>query len=276
MSRVIGYGVIAVVLLFVEVLPAAVVWQARHGLTAQEYQTAFSQLQGEGYRLVHISGYSVGGQERYAAIWEKRGGPEWRAKHGLTARQYQEAFTEYAGQGFQPVQICGYEVGGEERYAAIWEKRSGTEWQAKHGLTAKQYQDAFSEFAAQGYRPVDISGYQVGGQERYAAVWEKPAEPTWQAQHGLTSQQYQETFTELSGQGFRPVLVNGYAVRGQERYASIWEKRAGAKWRAQHGLTARQYQESFVEQTRQGYRPVHISGYEAGGQERYAVIWETE
>ena len=36
-------------------------FQARHGLTADEYQQTFDQLVGQGFRLTHVSGYSVGG-----------------------------------------------------------------------------------------------------------------------------------------------------------------------------------------------------------------------
>jgi hypothetical protein len=67
-------------------------WQARHGLTSAQYQNVFNELTGQGYRLIDVSGYSVGGQDRYAAIWEKREGPAWQARHGLTSAQYQNVF----------------------------------------------------------------------------------------------------------------------------------------------------------------------------------------
>jgi Bacterial tandem repeat domain 1 len=40
-------------------------------MTSAGYQQAFDDLKGQGYRLVDVSGYSVGGQDRYAAIWSK-------------------------------------------------------------------------------------------------------------------------------------------------------------------------------------------------------------
>jgi hypothetical protein len=33
----------------------------------------------QGHRLVQISGYCVGGEERYAAIWDNGTGPAWQA-----------------------------------------------------------------------------------------------------------------------------------------------------------------------------------------------------
>ncbi|NGZ07849.1 MAG: hypothetical protein CV088_00455 [Nitrospira sp. LK70] len=46
-------------------------WQARHGMTQEEYQTTFSQLVGQDYRLEQVTGYTVGDQDRIAAIWTK-------------------------------------------------------------------------------------------------------------------------------------------------------------------------------------------------------------
>jgi hypothetical protein len=44
--------------------------------------------------------------------------------------------------------------------------------------------------------------------------------PARQARHGLNSVQYQATFDELVGQGFRLELVSGYSVGGQDRFAA--------------------------------------------------------
>jgi Bacterial tandem repeat domain 1 len=65
----------------------------------------------------------------------------------------------------------------------------------------------------QGYRLVNVSGYAVNGEDRYAAIWEKSNSPAWQARHGMTSSQYQATFDKLVGQGYRLVNVSGYSVK---------------------------------------------------------------
>jgi hypothetical protein len=101
-------------------------------------------------------------------------------------------------------------VAGEVRYAAIWEQRAGPPQQARHGLTPQQYQQTFTQLVGQGYRLVTVSGYAVAGEVRYAAIWEQRAGPPQQARHGLTPQQYQQTFTQLVGQGYRLVTVIGY------------------------------------------------------------------
>src|ERR1700730_18299359 len=121
-------------------LADAAPWQARHGMTSAEYQQVFNKLTGQGYRLIEVSGYEVGGQDRYAAIWEQRAGPPWEARHGLTSVQYQQTFNDLQGKGYRLIQVSGYAVKGQDFYAAIWEKRSGSPWQARHGMTSAQYQ----------------------------------------------------------------------------------------------------------------------------------------
>ena len=69
-------------------------WVAHHGLTSEEFQQRFDEYADQGYRLTHVSGYSVGSEARYAAIWEERDGPAWVARHGLTPSQYQNQFDE--------------------------------------------------------------------------------------------------------------------------------------------------------------------------------------
>ncbi|MEZ5853426.1 MAG: hypothetical protein R3D67_01270 [Hyphomicrobiaceae bacterium] len=249
-------------------------WVARHGLSSQAYQAEFDKLVGQGYRLTHVSGYGVGGQDRYAAIWEKRGGPRWIARHGLSSAAYQAEFNKLVGQGYRLTQVSGYGVGGQDRYAAIWEKRSGPQWVARHGLSSAAYQAEFNKLVGQGYRLTHVSGYGVGGKDRYAAIWEKRSGPRWIARHGLSSAAYQAEFNKLVGQGYRLTHLSGYGVGGQDRYAAIWEKRGGPRWIARHGLSSQGYQAEFNKLVGQGYRLTQVSGYGVAGSDRYAAIWE--
>ena len=222
-------------------------WQARHGITAAQYQQAFDELVAQGYRLIHLSGYTVRRQELYAAVWEQRDGPPWQARHGLTAAQYQQTFDELVAQGYHLVCVSGYGSDGQDLYAAVWEQRGAPPWQARHGLTAAQHQQSFDELSAQGYRLVHVSGYTSGGEDRYAAIWEQRGGPPWQARHGLTAEQYQQTFDELNSQGYRLIQVCGYGSDGTDRFAAIWEQRSSPAWQARHGLTDAQYQQTFNE-----------------------------
>jgi hypothetical protein len=97
-------------------------------------------------------------------------------------------------------------------------------------------------------------------------------EGAWIARHGLTSAQYQQTFDDLVGQGFRLIDVSGYGS-SQALYAAIWDKSASPAWVARNGLTAAQYQQAFNELVAQGYRLVQVSGYSIGTVDEFAALW---
>ncbi len=206
-------------------------WQARHGMTSAQYQQTFDELVGQGYRLTWVSGYGHWGlgyedEPLYAAIWEKRSGPEWVARHGLTPEQYRQVFDELVGQGYRLTQVSVYSANLQEMYAAIWEKRSGPEWVARHGLTSEQYQQVSDELVGQGYRLTQVSGYRVSNSTlNYAAIWEKNDGREWVSRYDLTSAEYQQAFDELVGQGYRLTKVGGYDdVSNETIYAAIWGK----------------------------------------------------
>ncbi len=249
-------------------------WVARHGMSGGQYQSAFDQYTGQGYRLVAVDGYAVGSAVQYAAIWEKTGGPGWVARHGLNASAYQTAFNQYSGQSYRPRDISATAGGqGSGTFAALWDQSPGG-WVARHGLTSAQYQQAFDKFVGQDYRLADVEGYAgAGGVVRYAALWVKSGNSAWRARHGLTSAQYQSAFDQTVGQGYRLTHVDGYWTPAGVRYAAIWEKTGGGQWAARHGLSSAQYQAAFNQYVGQGYRLVHVSGYWDGQQARYAAIW---
>ncbi|MET0508238.1 MAG: trypsin-like peptidase domain-containing protein [Burkholderiaceae bacterium] len=249
-------------------------WVARHGLDARQYQAASDELTGLGYRPLLVDAAGIGNQAHYAAIWEHRPGSAWVTRHGLTPEQYQGMFDELVPQGFRPVVVNGAGVGGQVRYAAIFENGPAPAWVARHGLTSQQYQAAFDQLVAQGFRPRFVDGTAVGDQILYSAVFEKRNGSPWVARHGLTARQYQGAFDELVGQGFRPVWVSGAAIGSDVFYAAVFDKRPGPAFVARHGLTAAQYQATFDTLLQQGFRATVVSTAGAGGQLSYAAIWE--
>ncbi|HEV2753699.1 MAG TPA: hypothetical protein VGV36_07675, partial [Solirubrobacteraceae bacterium] len=79
-------------------------------LTADQYQQAFDDIVGQGFRLTWVSGYSVNGEDRFAAIWEQDdGGSAFQARHNLTGSEYQQAFDQLVGQGFRLRVVDGHD-----------------------------------------------------------------------------------------------------------------------------------------------------------------------
>jgi hypothetical protein len=250
-------------------------WQARHGITAAEYQHVFNELVGQGYRLAWVSGYTVNNLPRFAGLWERKPSPQWVSHHGLTAAQYQLNFDAYVHQGYRLVLVNGYTVDGVDFYCAIWDKSPSKTWVARHGLSSPEYQEAFDDYAGQGYTLTHVSGYAVGSEPRYAAIWtQTDDEILWAARHGLNSSDYQAAFDHYVGQGYRLVLVNGYTIGGVNLYAGIWRKCPSGPWVARHGITSHEYQAEFDNYNRQGYVLRVVSGYNLGQGDRYAAIFE--
>jgi Bacterial tandem repeat domain 1/Matrixin len=187
-------------------------WVARHGMTSAQYQAEFNKYVGQGYHLTQVSGYSVNGSERFAAIWDKSNTSAWVARHGMTSAQYQAEFNKNVAQGYRLAQVNGYSVNGSERYAAIWDKSSTSAWVARHGMTSAQYQAEFNKNVAQGYRLAQVSGYSVNGQQRYAAIWDKSGTSAWVARHGMRSAAYQAEFDKYVNQGYRLVQVSSFGL----------------------------------------------------------------
>lgn len=211
----------------------------------------------------------------FMASWERSAGT-WVARHGLNGAQYQTAFDQYVAAGYRLRTVSGYKVAGVTRYAAIWDKVSGPAWSARHGLTAAQYQAAFDQFAQQGYRLKMVSGYSVGTTPRFAALWDKSAGPAWTARHGLTGTQYQQVFTELTGQGYRLRWVSAYAEGGVAKYAALWDKSSGNPWVARHGLDEPAFRAAAQGYAAQSYDLVCGNAVTLGGKDYYAALWEKQ
>jgi CubicO group peptidase (beta-lactamase class C family) len=154
---------------------SSVAWVARHGLTSAQYQAQSDALVAQGYRLRHVSGYSSGGAARYAAVWERRSGPAWRAFHGLESERYQALFDAMVAQGYHLSSVSGYRADGADRYAGLFEAGASRPWAARHGLRAGAYQDAVDDLRLQGYGPLQVSAFARAGGPRFALLWENDA-----------------------------------------------------------------------------------------------------
>ena len=200
------------------------------------------------------------------------------ARHRLTSAEYQTLFNTLTAQSYRLLYVSGYLVNNEERFAAYFEKSSGPPQICRHGLTSAQYQLAFNDATAQGYRLVLVNGYTTaGGSDKYVAIWDKPVGTVapWVARHRMTSAQYQTEFNTRTAQGYRVKHISGYAIGSVAYYAAIFEKPASTPlWIARHGLTSAQYQTEFNLQVGQGYVLVLVNGYSVSNVDYYVAIFE--
>jgi Bacterial tandem repeat domain 1/TIR domain len=236
-------------------------WVAHHGSTSKQCQQIFDQLTEQGYRLVDRSGYGVNGQALYAGIFEQSDGPPWIAHRDLPFGQFQQTYNQLVEQGNRLVKMSGYGINGQALYAGIFEQSDGPVWAAHFGLPSEQFQQTLDQLMRQGYRLVNLSVYGVNGQALYAGIFEQSDGPPWIAHSNLTPNQFQQTFDQLTEQGYRLVDRCGYSVNNQILHAGIFEQSDGPLWRAHSGLTSDQFQQISDQLAGQDYRLMKVSGY---------------
>jgi CubicO group peptidase (beta-lactamase class C family) len=248
-------------------------WQARHGLTEAQYQPDFDSLRNQGYRPLDINAYSIGGAPHFASIWEQSPGPGWSAHHGLTSDAHNALFRDLPSRGFRPISISGYDRFGETRFASLWYQTAGAAFEGRHGMTSGQYQQTFDHMKNHGFRLVDVCGYTVGGELRFAGIWDKSPMPEWIARHNMTAGVFQSERNHHENHGFVLWRVSGYELDGNLHYAAIWVKGPEVTWLGRHGLSGADYQAEFNALAARGFRLVKVNGYAAGAQTLFAGIW---
>lgn len=151
-----------------------VAWVARHGMTGSEYQNEFDTWTGRGYRLTFVAGYQEGNQARYAAIWDNSSGPNWRAAHGMTNSEYQTQVNTNKEDGYQPILVDGFYIGGTPYFVAIWHKIN-KRWSARHNVDIADYQQVFDDHYYEGFEPITVAGYGNGDATDIAPIFNNNA-----------------------------------------------------------------------------------------------------
>ncbi|KAA8650992.1 hypothetical protein EYZ11_004299 [Aspergillus tanneri] len=200
----------------------------------------------------------------------------WRAYAGLSTNAYQKRFDELVSQGYRLTSVDGYVQDDEPAFAVIFEQKPSPAWRSHSGLTSDQYHAKFEDYLNQGYHVVQVNGYTVNGTDYYAAIWDKSPVGPWASRHGMSTKGTQKYFNAYRDEGYRMTHISGYEVSHEARYAAVWEKSDdnSTAWESRGNLTASQYQSTFDDFVKKGYRPVHVDGYEVDGEVYYAAIFE--
>lgn len=246
---------------------------ARHGMSSNEFQTAFNTNSGSNkMRLADLSVYNSGGSETYAAIWDKKASPGWVAKHAMDENGYQSQVTTQKQAGFRPGRISIADINGRLVFACIFYKTSAA-WEARHNMTAQQYQAEYNNWVgSKGYRLVEVCGYKKGGQENYAAVWEKSSGPAAVNRHAMNADQFQDAFNTQYNNGFKPVRISAFEVGGQSRFAAIFEKMNEGVY-TRSAIAENNYQAEFENGWGIGSKLQHVCGYNVNGKTYFAATW---
>ncbi len=191
----------------------------------------------------------------------------------VSAAVWDARWTQLTNQGYRTTRVEGVDNSGVgASYSGIFVRDGLTDWYEWRGMDHNSYQTKFDDYAATGYIPISVSGYQDNGATRFAAVWLKQA-AAYTGIHDATNAQYQSFVnTNINTYHLRPLAVDGYPVSGADYYISIWSDLGSGNWLARHGNTATDLVNNWILYNPQGYRVTDASGYNIGGTAYFAYF----
>jgi hypothetical protein len=221
--------------------------------------------------LVAVSG----GFTRPASRAGSVGGSVEVVRTSVSDARYPAEIGRLSKAGYRPVWVDGFRVGRKTWFNVVFRRDRGkVAWVAQHDLTAGQYQARFDTWRKAGYRPLDLESYSTADGIRYAAIFVKTAGPPWVAYHALGEADHQARFDQLTGGGWRPVIISVAQSGGGRSYTALYEKRDVGSFVSQQVLDAAHYQAEMNQQSALGRKLVYLNAYnDSTGGARFTAIW---
>ena len=247
-------------------------------LANSDYVTRFSQLVNQGYRPIWIQGSTNGtGAATFSSVWVRDGAGPWYEWHNMTATDYQNKFDSYAGQGYRPISVSGYQNGGVNNFGAIWLYAPGIGYSGIHNASSAQYQTFVNNAITNGLTPQVVDGYAVGASpsasDDYISIWANLPVTAAEARHGLTSAQYQSFYNTYAPQGYRVSNVSAYEINGSTYFAAFMVKDGITDSAAHHNYLPLDLYNQGVSLEQSDYQPIVIEGYDTGSTRNFAGVW---
>jgi CubicO group peptidase (beta-lactamase class C family) len=212
-------------------------WDARHGLTSDEYQQYTSDMDAQGFRVVAVAAYGTYPNERYAAAYVKDGTPDtdWAARHRMTEAQLSQEANDLSNQGLTMEFLSAFGSGADTRYSAVWRKnyKGWSKW-VRWDMSESEYQDEVNSRAGAGYRVMHFDVWGTNANPRFGAIFVRPDgnqwehQPHWVARHNQTGQQHQDLADDYVGTDMQPLTALEYGDSNNPKFGSVWVKTHGA------------------------------------------------
>lgn len=254
-------------------------WVAYHDRTSADHQAQFDNLFPKGWRMISLSVYGARGNERYAAVWVERSGPDWSAVHGVDGAGYQLAFNNAVAASHRPVLLSVTGPANDPVFAGTFERSALPVPLTRFGLVRGDVNDVntIDHWADQarrnGWYPTSLSIYGNSLDQRYAGMWEDNPDGICWTTEGLqdTATGYQARFNALVLAHARPVHVGVSPDGGL--IASIFRDDQCSDWVAIHNRSSAGYQQEFNTFVAQGLLPVMVQAGGVGSGARFAAVF---
>lgn len=252
-------------------------WVSKRDLTSAQFSQNFDDYKKQGYLMIDVDAYPYGKETRYSMVWRKNpDGRAWAEHRDMSSDVYHEKWQEYKERGYRPLDVEQYEVGSNSsRWAGIWVQNvEGIDWFSHRNLTSEEHATLFEEHKKRGYHIVDIEAYETSKGMRYASIWYYNSSGVkWAQLRDMTRDEYQAEVDEKSKDGLRVVDFESYQTPWGQRYAAIWETKAGYAWQVRSNRTQQQFINLWYQYADEGYRLVDFERNETDSGPRYAGIW---
>lgn len=198
-------------------------------------------------------------------------------RYGVTPQDLQDDFFDGYGQkGYIPVRLTGYRVGSSTRYFTRWVPNTGNkQWYGYFGKTLSEFDQIYLVMKAQGFYPVDVSGYDTSGGIRYAVIYHKNTTGAgWLLYRNSTRPGMQTLVDTVGKNGWVPHRVEAYEDNNDSRYVSIWYYQPGTGYYMHNKMTRAQYDDHLNDYKQSNYLPVHLDAHTVNGEVYYSGIWK--
>jgi Bacterial tandem repeat domain 1/Peptidase family M23 len=215
------------------------------------------------------------------AVWPGPTPPAWYppgwgevTQFGVPQASYQTIFNRATSSGYRPVWFDGYEVNGQTFFNVIFHPLSDVPWLARHGMSATEYQTQFETATKNGFRLTNLTSYVSGGSVTYAAIFDKSSGPAWRAYHGISAQDHQKRFDELTKDGYVPVNVSITAAGNTLQFAAFYAQYDVGGFVHLGALTSDDYQKAWETNAAAGRQLAYLSAYQQSGGMRFSAIFQ--
>jgi hypothetical protein len=148
-------------------------YKVHYDLTSSQMQSLLSSYPAQDYKAKTISGYTVNGEARYAAIWQKTN-VYTIAKHDLTLNNFTTHDFLYSHDwGYKLIHLDTYKVGSSIRYAAVWLKSSSFLVKRELFMDASELNTKSNINGNLGYTLTEVAVVPNSNGVNYSAVWSK-------------------------------------------------------------------------------------------------------
>jgi CubicO group peptidase (beta-lactamase class C family) len=158
-------------------------WRARHGMTsgpeanAGTFQNLNKTAKAQKMILRSVAIYGTASDRRYAAVWHSNQRfVKWHVHSSDTGASYQVNFnaeTQLAGYQLAAYRPAYVTLSNDHIYCSLFKDDVVGAWNARHGMTAGDYQTEFNNQNAAGFYPICVQGGGSGNDTRYAAIFAK-------------------------------------------------------------------------------------------------------